>query len=66
MGKAVRWRFSGKRTRAERIRQRANVVLRDAGITEKTQVRYYLGMKQILPVLERSRSLVEMDSNVSE
>ena len=66
MGKAVRWRFSGKRTRAERVRQRANVVLRDAGITEKTQVRYYLGMKQILPVLERSRSLVEMDSNVSE
>ena len=66
MGRAVRWRFCSRRTRADRIKQRSSVVLRDAGITEKTQTRYYLGLRKILPVLERSNGLAHMDSNVAD
>lgn len=66
MARAVRWRFAGKRTRAERIKQRSKIILRDAGNTEATQTRYFLGMKKILPILERSRTLNQMDSNVAD
>ena len=66
MGRAVRWRFCTQHTRADRIKQRSNTVLRDAGITPKTQSRYYLALRKILPVLERTNGLGQMDSNVAE
>ena len=66
MARAVKLRFFARRTRAERVRQRAKIVLRDAGITEKTQSRYYAGLKSILPVLKKSKSLMDMDERVSD
>ena len=41
MARAVKWQFVAKRSRAERIAQRRNVILRDAGITKKTQERIF-------------------------
>ena len=66
MGKAVRWRFCTKTSRADRVRQRTKVVLRDAGLSEKTQERYYLGVRKVLPILLRSRDLVELDEKVAD
>lgn len=61
MARAVRWRFCTKTTRSERVKQRAKVVLRDAGLSEKTQQRYYLGLRRLVPALAKSRTLNEMD-----
>ena len=66
MGRAVRWRFCTKRTRIERVRQRRSVILRDAGITERTQCRYFVGLRRILPILESSKSLGDMDGKIAE
>ena len=66
MARAVKLKFYAKRTRAERVRQRAKIVLRDAGITERTQSRYYAGLRNILPVLEKSTNLIDMDERVSD
>ena len=66
MARAVKWRFCARRARAERIKQRAHVMLRDAGITEKTQSRYFWGLKAILPILETSKNLLDMDEKVAD
>ena len=66
MGRAVRWRFCTKRTRIERVRQRRSVILRDAGITERTQCRYFVGLRRILPILESSKSPGDMDGKIAE
>ena len=66
MGRAVKWRFCTKTSRADRVSQRSRVVLRDAGLSEKTQQRYYLGVRKLLPVLLRCKSLAEMDENVAD
>ena len=44
----------------------ANIVLRDAGITLKTQGRYFQGLLAILPILERSLNMLDMDEKVSD
>ena len=44
----------------------ANIVLRDAGLTDKTQIRHYHGLRKILPILESSISLMDMGEKVSE
>ena len=41
-------------------------MLRDAGLSEKTQERYYLGVRKVLPILLRSRDLVELDEKVAD
>ena len=66
MKRPVKWTFCARRTRAERVKQRAHIVLRDAGITIKTQERYYHGLAAVLPILEKSRNLMDMDEKVSD
>ena len=66
MKRPVKWTFCARRSRAERVRQRANIVLRDAGITLKTQARYFHGLNIILPILEHSRNIMDMDEKVSD
>lgn len=66
MGPRVRWTFSGKRTRAERQWQRRHIVLRDAGITPKTKLRYYMGLRQLLKYLPEVQSALELDEAVSD
>lgn len=41
-------------------------MLRDAGITLRTQTRYFIALRRLLPVLEKSRTVTEMDANVSD
>ena len=66
MGRAVRWRFCTKTTRAERVKQRQKVKLRDAGLSEKTQQRYYLGLRRLVPTLLKSTSLADMDERAAD
>ena len=66
MGKAVRWTFAGRRTRDERRAQRKDVVLKDAGITLKTQQRYFIGLQKFLPHLTNIQSALDLDEKVSD
>ena len=66
MARAVRWRFSGKRTREERRKQRRNVVLRDAGVTPKTQQRYFIALNKLLPILTGVASSLSMDEAIAD
>ena len=52
--------------RAEMVKQKAHIVLCDAGITSKTRNRHFIAVRRLLPVLEKSRNPTEMDSNVSD
>lgn len=62
----VRWMFSGKRTRAERQKQRRNIVLRDAGVTAKTQQRYFHGLRKMLQFIKTVESALHMDEEIAE
>lgn len=62
----VRWTLSGKRTRAERKWQRRHIVLRDAGITAKTQLRYFVGLRKLLQFLPHVNSALELDESISD
>lgn len=55
-----------KRTRAERIAQRRNIILRDAGITKKTQERYFWALSLLLPFLEHVHSTLELDERTCD
>ena len=66
MGKAVQWRFCSRTTRKERIKQRKKVVLHDAGLSTQTQVRYYMGLRKVLPIVIGSNSMNELDDNVAD
>lgn len=66
MGKAVPWRFCTKTSRADRVKQRSKVVLRDAGLSEKTQERYYVALRRLLPTLLKTEDLSELDERVAD
>ena len=66
MKQAGRWLFNSRRTRAQRKRQRLNITLKDAGITEKTQNRYYAGLRLLLPYLQYVHSMLQLDEAVSQ
>jgi integrase len=42
------------------------VKLRDAGLSEKTQQRYYLGLRRLVPTLLKSTSLADMDERAAD
>ena len=44
--------FSGRFSRIERARQRRHIHLEDAGLTEKTEVRYYSALRKLLKFYE--------------
>lgn len=60
------WKFCYRRTKAERVDERAKVLLWDAAITKKTQERYYIGLSRLLPLLVKVNSSLEMDDVVSD
>ena len=66
MVKAARWRFCSKTTRTQRVRQRKAVNLHDAGISLKTQQRYYLGLRKLLPVVLKCQNLAHLDEAVAD
>lgn len=66
MVRRVQWRFCGKRTAAERRKQRAGVILRDAGITPKTQTRYYLGLRKMLKRVTNVISMLQLDEQICD
>lgn len=66
MGHRVRWTLSGKRTRAERQWQRRHIVLWNAGITMKTQQRFYFGLQQMLKHIRFVNSPLELDEEICD
>ena len=55
-----------KRTQAERRKQRKNILLVDAAISERTQERYYIAVRRLLPVLEKVRCNQQLDDMVAD
>ena len=53
--------FAGRFSRAEKRRQRRHIYLEDAGLTEKTKVRYYHALRTLTPYFEKARSLDQVD-----
>lgn len=66
MVKAVRWQFCFRTSSAERVKQRDLVVLKDAALSDKTRVRYYDGLKRILPILLRCQDITCLDDDVAD
>lgn len=62
----VSWALSGKRTRAERQKQRRHIVLWDAGITPKTKLRYYMGLRLLLKSLPNVSGPLDMDERICD
>lgn len=54
--------LAGRLSRAERARRRARIVLDDAALSDKTQRRYYLALRKLLPYMEACRDKSELDS----
>ena len=53
--------FAGRFSRAERCRRRAHVDLEDAALSEKTKTRYYLALRKLLPYVEKSQHVADLD-----
>lgn len=66
MARRVRWRFSGRRTLAERLKQRKGILLRDAGITAKTHRRYYTGLNKMLKRITLVNSTLDLDEQICD
>ncbi len=66
MGRAVQWRFCTRSTKAGRAQQRKNFTLRDAAVTERTQEKYYIGMRQLLPLLNSLKRNEDLDDAITE
>lgn len=66
MGRRVQWRFSGKRTQAERCKQRKGIILKDAGITAKTHQRYYVGLHKMLKRITLVNSTLDLDDQICD
>ena len=64
MGRVVRPKFLAKTSAAERKSQRKHVRLADAAITERTQERYYIAVRELLPIVEKTQHLSHLDDNV--
>ena len=66
MGRADTWKFCNRRTKAERVHERRNVLLWDAAITKNTQERYYIGLSRLLPQLTKCDTLIQIDEVAAE
>lgn len=66
IGRAVKWRFCTKTTRKERVKQRKGTSYRDSTITERTQERYFLGLRKLIPVIAGVAALEHLDVAVSD
>ena len=58
--------FAGVRGRAERQKARKGIILRDVGISVRTQERYYEAVSKILPRLETCDNVATMDEVISD
>ena len=65
MVRAVRWRLNSRRTRAERANDRSAIILKDVSISEKTQVRYFWGLKHLVPFLANVSSMLDLDETIT-
>lgn len=66
MVRAVHWRLHSRRTKQERKKDRASIVLHDVSISPKTQIRYFWGLKQLLPFLTKVSTMLQLDEAISE
>ena len=53
--------FAGRCTRKEKVRQRRNIELEDAALSEKTKTRYYLALRKLLPYFESAECLDDLE-----
>eukprot|EP00435_Cladocopium_sp_Y103_P021812 s1144_g5.t1 len=58
--------FAGTRNRVERRKARKGIILRDVGISKKTQERYYNAVAKLMPVIESCTSMEAMDEMISD
>ena len=56
--------FAGRCTRKEKVRQRRNIELEDAALSEKTKTRYYLALRKLLPYFESAECLDDLDNKI--
>lgn len=61
--KAAGW--GAQRTKQQRKAARATVRLADVGIRPATQVRYYNGVRQLLPILDEIQSTEDLDDEIA-
>lgn len=57
---------AGRLTRAQRARIRARIQLDDAALTPKTQSRYYIALRKLVPVVEKVRAEEQLDASVCD
>ena len=55
-----------KRTRSERKRDRQGILLRDAGITIRARIAYFVARSMLLPFIENAQSASELDLAAAE
>eukprot|EP00438_Fugacium_kawagutii_P013112 Skav213413 [mRNA] locus=scaffold797:806923:807864:- [translate_table: standard] len=53
--------IAGRASRAERIYRRRTIVLDDAALSPKTQTRYYLALRKLMPYFEKMEFQHELD-----
>ena len=66
MGIPGRPRLLARTTRRERRKQRALINLTDSAISARTQARYYLAIRSLLPILEVTKDLSALDQKVAD
>ena len=54
--------LAGRFSRAERVRQRQKIELDDCALAPKTQQRYFLALRKLLPYFEKARNEDHPDS----
>lgn len=54
--------LAGRTIRAERARRRARIILDDAALSDKTQRRYYLALRKLLPYMEACKDKSDLDN----
>ena len=59
-------RFVERTTRKERQKQRQNIILYDAAISERTQERYYNGVRLLMPILDKVSTAFELDDAIAD
>lgn len=55
-----------KRTRGERRQARQGILLRDAGVTVRTRVAYFVALSMLMPFIEHIQNEAELDTAVAE
>lgn len=56
--------FANRCTRKEKVRQRKDIELDDAALSEKTKTRYYLALRKLLPYFESAECLDNLDNEI--